>query len=236
MFEFVYRFLNRVGYPHPIHPTEVHMPIGLVVGALVFALVALFLHRERLRLTPRHCIILAFIWVFPTILFGLMDWQHFYGGDWLFAIKVKLAVAPLLVIFLFLAVLMGRRYGSTSKVTLFVYFLCLCSIVVLGFFGGQLVYEGRASGSAERFKAGQKIFVANCGGCHPNGGNILKPNLPLKGSQKLSKYKTFSAFIRDPRMPDGSKGAMPPFPPAKIPEKEAKALYDYIINALERKD
>ena len=40
MLDAIYHFLNELGYHHPIHPTEVHMPIGLVVGALVFALVA----------------------------------------------------------------------------------------------------------------------------------------------------------------------------------------------------
>jgi uncharacterized membrane protein len=34
MFNSVYEFLGKIGYHHPIHPTEVHMPIGMVVGAL----------------------------------------------------------------------------------------------------------------------------------------------------------------------------------------------------------
>ena len=233
MFDFVYRFLNKIGYSHPIHPTEVHMPIGLVVGALIFAIIALVFRRERLSFTPRQCVILAFIWVFPTMLFGLMDWQHFYGGAWLFPIKVKLIVAPLLMILLFVAILLGHRYGATSRATLSVYFLCFCSVVVLGYFGGQMVYEERHSGPSEQFTAGQKIFVANCRSCHPKGGNILKPNLPLKGAPELTNFETFSSFIQNPKMPDGSTGIMPPFPLTKIPEQEARDLYEYIINVLD---
>jgi uncharacterized membrane protein len=106
MFNSVYEFLNSLGYPHPIHPTEVHMPIGLVVGGLIFSVTAILFRRERLAMTPRHCILLAFIWVFPTMLLGYMDWQHFYGGAWLYPIKVKLTVAPLLTLVLFLAILL----------------------------------------------------------------------------------------------------------------------------------
>ena len=233
MFDPIYRFLNSIGYHHPIHPTEVHMPIGLVVGALIFAIVALVFRREKLRLTPRHCAILAFIWIFPTMLFGIMDWQHFYGGAWLFPIKVKLVVAPTLMVLLLIAILLGRKYGATSKSTLFVYFLCFCSVVVLGYFGGQMVYELRTSGSSEQFKAGQKIFAANCNSCHPGGGNIVKQNLPLIGAPELKNFESFSRFVQDPKMPDGSRGIMPPFSLTKISEQQMKDLYEYIVNVLE---
>jgi mono/diheme cytochrome c family protein len=90
------------------------------------------------------------------------------------------------------------------------------------------------SGNTQPFEAGQKIFVANCSGCHPHGGNILRPNLPLKGSPRLTNFETFSAFIRTPKMPDGSRGPMPAFPPMKIPEEDAKALYGYISHVLDQ--
>ena len=53
MINFVYQLLARIGYTHPIHPTEVHMPIGLVVGAFIFAIdrslrfAATYLRRRR---------------------------------------------------------------------------------------------------------------------------------------------------------------------------------------------
>ena len=233
MLDSIYQFLAKLGYSHPIHPTEVHIPIGLVVGALVFAVVAAVFRRERLLLTPRHCLILSLIWVFPTVLFGIMDWQHFYHGAWLFPIKVKLVMAPVLIILLVVAIILGHKYGATSKATLFVYFLCFCSVVVLGYFGGQLVFGNSPSGSNQQFMAGQKIFVNNCSGCHPHGGNILKPDLPLKGSPKLADFETFLSFIRDPMMPQGSKGEMPAFTSEKVSDQDAKALYAYITHILE---
>lgn len=228
MLDAIYHFLNEIGYHHPIHPTEVHMPIGLVVGALVFALVAGLFRRERLRLTPRHCIILAFIWIFPTMLFGIMDWQHFYGGALLLPIKVKLTVAPILAVLLFAAILLGRKYGATSGKVLPVYFLCFFCVVTLGYFGGELIYGGKAVPSPEAFQAGENIFSTDCSACHPHGGNVIDPARPVLNSPKLEDLNTFLAWIRHPKAP------MPPFPDSKISDAQGKELYSYIMNVLER--
>ncbi len=76
-----------------------------------------------------------------------------------------------------------------------------------------------------------KIFNANCSRCHPNGGNVILPNLPLRGSSKLADFKTFLSFIRDPKMPDGSEGVMPAFSDKQISDQQAKTLYKYIYSA-----
>ena len=226
MLDAIYHFLNELGYHHPIHPTEVHMPIGLVVGALVFALVAGLFRRERLRLTPRHCIILAFIWIFPTMLFGIMDWQHFYGGALLLPIKVKLTVAPTLAVLLFAAILLGRKYGATSAKVLPVYFLCFFCVVTLGYFGGELIYGGKATPSTKAYRAGEEIFATDCSACHPHGGNVIDPARPVLHSPKLKDLDTFLAWIRQPTAP------MPPFPDSKISDAQGKELYAYIMNVL----
>ena len=203
------------------------MPIGLVVGALVFALVAAVFHRERLRLTPRHCIIFAFIWIFPTVLFGIMDWQHFYGGALLLPIRVKLTVAPILASLLLAAILLGRKYGATSRIVLPIYFLCFCCVVVLGYFGGQMVYGAKTTSPAGDFEAGGKIYATDCSACHARGGNLIDPGKPVLHSPKLKDLDTFLAWIRLPAAP------MPAFPASKISDAEAKELYAYIMNVLE---
>jgi uncharacterized membrane protein len=231
--DFVYTFLSKLGYSHPIHPTEVHMPIGLVVGATFFSFTALLFHRKGLLKTARNCIILSFIWVFPTMLFGIMDWQHFYAGAWLFPIKVKLIMAPLLAILLFVAIMLGRRGREGSPHVVTVYVLCFITVVILGYFGGQMVYGVKKVPSSEQSLKGGKIFKANCSACHPDGGNVVMPDMPVKSSAELSSYDTFIAFIRDPKLPDGSKGPMPPFPQSKISEADGKALYEYMAHAFE---
>ena len=77
---------------------------------------------------------------------------------------------------------------------------------------------------------GAKIFSDNCKVCHQNGGNIINPGMPLRGSLKLATVDTFLSFIRDPRMPDGSKGSMPAFSEMQISDAQAKDLYEYITS------
>jgi mono/diheme cytochrome c family protein len=79
--------------------------------------------------------------------------------------------------------------------------------------------------------AGVRTFNANCSRCHPNGGNVIVPDLPLRGSSKLADFKTFLSFIRDPKMPDGSEGVMPVFSDRQISDQQAKILYKYIYSA-----
>jgi hypothetical protein len=47
---------------------------------------------------------------------------------------------------------------------------------------------------------------------------------------KLANYEPFLSFIRDPRMPDGSTGAMPFFPESRIFKDETKKLYKYLVS------
>jgi uncharacterized membrane protein len=232
MLDSIYEFLARLGYAHPIHPTEVHMPIGLVVGAFIFAWIALLFQRPKLAQTAYHCIVLAFIWLFPTVLFGVMDWQHYYAGAMPFPIKIKLILAPVLLVLLAGAVLLGRGRGAESKAVLTSYGLCFLVVVVLGYFGGQLVYGIQGPSLPDELKAGARLFSAHCSSCHPQGGNVINPDLPLKGSPQLVDPNVFVAFIRNPKMPDGSAGSMPAFPSAQISDREAEALYEYIVQTM----
>jgi uncharacterized membrane protein len=232
MFNFVYEFLARIGYTHPIHPTEVHMPIGLVVGAVVFAYVAAIFKHRQLEQTARYCIILAFIWIFPTMLFGYMDWQHFYSGAWLFPIKVKITLAVILAALLLIAIVIGHKKRADSKGALTVYSLCFLVVVAIGYYGGELTYGSQARPAPAEYMTGEKIFAATCSACHPKGRNAIIPSLPLVGSPKLAGFDTFLAFVRNPKLPDGKAGPMPPILSPKLSDKEANELYNYITNEL----
>lgn len=233
MFDPVYQFLQSIGYPHPIHPTEVHMPIGLVVGALIFSSIAVVFKREKLAEAARYCVILAFIWLFPTLILGIMDWQYFYSGAWLFPIKMKLMLLPLVIVSLGISILLSGKYGPASKGVLILYIMSFCLILAIGYYGGQLVYGGWSPQAPSQYKAGEQIFKANCSGCHPEGGNIAQPNLPVINSPKLLDFNSFIDFIRNPSNPDGSPGIMPAFPESKISNRQSRNLYDYIINVLQ---
>jgi uncharacterized membrane protein len=144
MIDFVYQTLTKFGYTHPLHPTLTHLPIGMVMGAFFFVLVALIFRKTNLVQTARHCSVLALIATVPTIFLGIMDWQHFYGGTFLFPIKMKLVLGGLLIVFLILAVIFGFFGETLSKRVISLYVLCLFSVIGLGYFGGELVYGTKA--------------------------------------------------------------------------------------------
>ncbi len=224
MIDLLYEFLENIGYTHPIHPPLTHVPIGLVIGVFIFALLAILFRRAMLPpLAYNRLILLALIFSFPTILFGYTDWQYFYEGAWSFPIKVKLALSGVLLILLFIALTISRKARSETKGALRIYTLCFLAVAILGYFGGQLTIEGegRPQAATTRFLSGEKLFALNCNDCHPGGGDIL--NAP-----QLADFKTFLAFLRQPG------GEMPPFPPEKISNGQAKRVYRYIEKLREK--
>lgn len=229
-----YDFLDRIGYMHPIHPAMVHMPIGLVVGAAAFIGIAAFARFRQFRVSAHHVLVLALIFWFPTVLFGILDWQRYLGGAWLFVIKMKLALASALLVFLVIGVVLGYRGKTALKFMALIYGLCFVTVVVLGYFGGQLVYSGLAPAGPPVYRAGEKVFDNNCTGCHAHGGNVIAPDLPLSHASQLGNFGEFEQFIRNPKMPNGTAGDMPAFTASRISDEEAKALYDYIVHVIEQ--
>jgi uncharacterized membrane protein len=225
---FFYQILTHIGYRHPVHPLLVHMTIGLVIGAFVFGTVGALFRRKTLPQSAWHCITLAFLILFPTVLLGFMDWKHFYAGAWLFPIKMKLIIAAILFVLLFAGTLVGRRAQGQSLGALIIYGLCFLNVIGMGYFGGELVYGVTQSSAPMNFQAGEQLYKNNCSACHPNGGNTITPGKPVTGSAKTADFKTFLAWIRGPNPP------MPPFPETKISDKQSTELYQYIVHELKK--
>jgi mono/diheme cytochrome c family protein len=76
---------------------------------------------------------------------------------------------------------------------------------------------------------GARLFETNCASCHPNGGNIIAPNLPLRGSAQLADFTQFLECVRHPRMPNGARGAMPDFSSAQLSDTQVRQIYQYVI-------
>jgi uncharacterized membrane protein len=231
MIDLFYQLLEKIGYDHPIHPPLTHIPMGLIIGVFLFALAAVVFRRALLPpLAYRRLLLLALISAVPTILFGYMDWQHFYDGAWQFPIKMKLILSCLLLILLVITLLSGRRDEKESKKGLSLYALCFLTVTGLGYFGGQLIFEGegRPENVPIRFLAGERLFAKNCSECHPHGANILS-------SPHLTSVDTFLSFIRDPKGPKGSPIGMPPFPPEKISDQNGIKLYRYVLQVSNQK-
>jgi len=105
-----------------------------------------------------------------------------------------------------------------------------------GMMGGGMMGNGMMGGRGYMNQPQEpqpsETYRALCNRCHGQGGNVIYPNLPLRGAPQLANFDLFLAFIRNPKMPDGSTGPMPPFPPDRISDSQAGELYQYLVNWL----
>jgi uncharacterized membrane protein len=140
MIDDLYVLLARFGFNEPLHSPITHMPIGLAVGALIFMLVAGFFKKKNLVLTARHASILAFIFVFPTILLGVFDWVHFYHATLFTPIKIKMALAGLALCLLGAGIILGSEI-KLHTISLTVVYAAVCVVMIgLGYFGAGIIY------------------------------------------------------------------------------------------------
>ena len=232
MIESIYQTLTKFGYTHPLHPALTHVPIGMVMGAFLFVLVALIFRRTNLTQTARNCSVLALIAAVPTALLGIMDWLHFYGGSLLFPIKMKLILAGILIVFLILAVIFGFFGETFSKIVISLYVLCLFTVIGLGYFGGELVYgtKAPAAGVAEGPVAeGAVVFKQNCSACHLTDSTATKIGPGLKGVFKGDKFPVSALPVSEDnfrRQLQKPLGKMPPF--GHLPPEQVEALIAYL--------
>jgi uncharacterized membrane protein len=217
-----YQFLNQWGYTHPLHPALVHFPIGLVGGALIFGWIGTLFRRDPLVRSARHCLTLAFIFWFPVVLFGYMDWQHFYRGIWLAPVKIKLILSATLFLLLSSGLMNEYRKKRNAKIALAIYVLLLGNVTGLGFMGAQLVYGNKPPATSKTQALGEKIFIENCRACHPKGGNVIDPKHPIIGSSRMSSLPSFTAWLRHPAP------AMPAFPEKRLSSGQVRELYDFL--------
>jgi Cytochrome C oxidase, cbb3-type, subunit III len=105
-----------------------------------------------------------------------------------------------------------------------------------GMMGGGMMGPGQGQGyERQPFQTqgeGAEVFRVECSRCHPQGGNVIYPNLPLRGAPQLTDFNTFLAYVRQPVMPDGSQGPMPAYPPDRISDDQARNLYQYLVTFL----
>ena len=232
MIDFLYQILTKFGYTHPLHPTLVHLPVGMVMGALFFALVTLIFRRTNFAQTARHCTVFALIAVVPTAILGIFDWQHFFGGAMLFPIKMKLVLAGILIIFLILAVIFGFFNETLSKIVISLYVLCFLTTVGLGYFGGELVYGTKAAEKSipEGLAAeGVVIFQKNCSACHLTDSTAAKIGPGLKGLFKQNKFPVSGTPVSEENFRNQLQkpiGRMPPF--GHLPAEQVEALIAYL--------
>lgn len=80
MVESLYSFLDTIGFGHPLHPMLTHIPMGMIIGMVLFSLLGLMWKNSTLNQTAYHCSVLALVFVLPVIGAGVLDWLQFQGG------------------------------------------------------------------------------------------------------------------------------------------------------------
>jgi len=136
----MYKFLAKLGFSEPLHSPITHMPIGLTVGALIFFIVAMVFRKRNLALTARHASILAFIFVFPTILLGVFDWIHFYHATLFTPIKIKMGLASVALVLLGAGIILGSEIKLHSISMTIIYATTCVVMIGLGYFGAGIIY------------------------------------------------------------------------------------------------
>ena len=232
MIESIYQMLAKIGYAHPLHPPATHLPAGLIIGGFVFALIAWIFNRKSLAQTARHCFMLALVMAVATILLGLMDWQHRFGGAYLFEIKMKLVLAGILLFLLLVAVVYAALSGTLTKMLVAIYTLCLLTVIGLGYFGGELVYGTKTNPETETkglAAEGAALFKQNCSACHFTDSSATKVGPGLKGLFAQGKFPISGQAVSDDSFRQLLKtpySKLPPF--GHLADEQVEALLDYL--------
>ncbi len=222
MFDFLYQTLVRLGYTHPIHPTQVNMPIGLLVGSFALILIASMSRNKTMIGCVRFCAAAGLIFLVPTVIAGIMDWQQYFSGAWIFPIKIKMVLAGALFFLLLIALIISRNATEISKSVAVLFTLCLSIVIVLAYLGAELVFAGRTPPALPEYTVGREIFRSNCSGCHPYGANIVVSKDHIWNSKLLEKPQYFSGWLRQPVPP------MPAFSPIDLSDNQVSELYSYL--------
>jgi protein SCO1 len=156
MLDSLYQFLARMGFNEPLHPPITHMPIGLVTGVFIFFIIAVIFKKKNLVLTARHVSILAFIFAFPTIMLGVMDWIHFYHAAMITPIIIKMVLAVIVLVVLGTGIILGSEIRMHSMTMTVVYAMAFVAVIGLGYYGSGIIY-GR--GLSQRTDTVKKVKV-----------------------------------------------------------------------------
>ncbi len=102
-------------------------------------------------------------------------------------------------------------------------FVLVSSILVAGAFA--FAKEAKES-------KGEKLFMANCKVCHPDGGNIVNPKKTLhKADREANGVTKVEDIIKRMRNPGPG---MTKFDEKNYPDKDARAIAEYILKTFNK--
>ncbi|THB72507.1 MAG: hypothetical protein D3926_25230 [Desulfobacteraceae bacterium] len=140
MTETIFSFLNSIGFTHPLHPAFTHIPMGMAMGAVVFRFASFLPRMKMLAKTGYHCVVLALLGIPPTVVAGILDWQHTFGGELEFLIVLKIVLAAVFSGLLIFIIIKDDPENVRFDKQTMIYLLIVLVAIGLGFSGGELQY------------------------------------------------------------------------------------------------
>lgn len=140
MADFIFGFLESIGFNHPLHPIIVSLPMGLILGGFAFVVAAIFFAKPVFLQTAHHTATLALITVPPTVLLGALDWQYSFDGQWMMPIKIKIGLSVAMTLLLIILYRIGGNGKESPSRYLIVYGLTVLTAIGMGYTGGQLIF------------------------------------------------------------------------------------------------
>lgn len=251
--ELFYELLAFFGYVHPVHPILVHITIGLVMAAMVFAFISMLPNYSKYAVTARHCVTFAFISAIPTMMVGLMDWVHYFGGNLSSLFKAKITLALTLIPLLGLTSYIHGKLSLRSILLHALYLAAFTNIVMLGYYGGELIHASASPHSASAaaddpdrdpdkatYAQVKRILQNNCVQCHSRHNQL--------GGLDLSSYKALmgegqSGKVIAPGSPEqsllvgmisGNKEPLMPLGGPKLPQSDIDIIRKWIEQGAEK--
>lgn len=192
MVQYLYQTLADYGYHHPVHPVFVHLTIGMVIGSLIFIMLAWLANSNIMAQTAKNCMVLAIVSIVPTAMIGYADWQYFFAGAWIVPFRWKIILTAALFTVLIIAWLSVRNAEKINFGHVFICFICFAIVSTIGYFGAELVYGkkiiSKKEPSKELVEKGAELFARSCSLCHFTETKGTKIGPGLKG---IFKEKNF---------------------------------------------
>ncbi len=225
---------------HPIHSIFVHFPAGLIPIAILFFLIFLYTRRiffERISIT-----LLGFSLIFLgfAISTGVYDWYSRYMFFMFPIIIIKIFLSIILVLLIVLIWNIRNKHAKNNSISalsnnygyILLFLLLFPVVLVIGYFGGNLVYPSELDSKGDMVRIGSKIYINKCYACHPYGQGIYDPLIfpgskESFGSAAIIQSKFFDnkdmvlKYIRNPKK-------MPKLSEEQISNSDFNYIYEYL--------
>jgi len=140
-------FIDEMKAAFVPHAVAAHFPNALLPTCFLFLIIYIFSGQASFETTTFYLLLVIFVAVPPTFVFGLLDWKLKYSGELTPIFRKKIIFGTLLLVLSFIVT--AWRWSNPEVLTAgglsacaysILILLMLACVVVLGHYGGLLVF------------------------------------------------------------------------------------------------